>query len=56
MHSFKQQPMAVTKKYLIIKTFESHQLLKIISAEIDTTEITSLLRKQISGTEILQLG
>lgn len=56
MHSIKWQPVTVTNKCLIIKTLKSHQLLRTISAEMDTTEITTLLTKQINALEALQLG
>lgn len=56
MHSIKWQPVTVTNKCLIIKTLKSHQLLRTISTEINTTEITTLITKQINVLEALQLG
>lgn len=55
MHSIKCQPVTVTNKCLIIKTLKSHQLLRTISTEMDATEITTLLTKQINAFEALQL-
>jgi len=55
MHSIKWKLVTVTNKCLIIKTLKSRQLQNTISGELDTTEITTLLAKQINAFEDLQL-